>query len=183
MCAAACHHPEVWVGWRAAYCLQITLTLAPSSSQHQDPTHMCLLTSGLSDGWSQHPQQLCPSLLQITVNSGSSVTSSPQTDGTKRCLLMQENICQVRRSCQGRRSRAFPVLQAQPWGLHHFMVFLLVSSAGSACVSVSPFLFGFPAMPTMPKPRQKTFGKPPDNLRTRLSGFLGLTRSNALAEG
>lgn len=175
MCAAVCHHTEVWLGWRAAYCLQTTLTLAPSSSQHQDPMHVCLSTSVLSGGWSQHPQQLCPSLLQITVNSGTSVTSSLQTDRTKRCLLMQENICQVRKwmkvlslSCILGTALGFAPLHGVSADLRHGLCLCF-------CLTIPLWILCHAhhakATPVL------------ENLQTRLSGFLGLTSSNGFAEG
>lgn len=65
----------------------------------------------------------------------------------------------------GRRSRTFSVLQARPWFVHPCKVFLLVSSTGSACISVSLLLLCHSATLTKATPVL-------DKLQTRLSSFL-----------
>lgn len=43
------------MGCRAASCLQVTSTLAPSSFEHQDPPYAYLSSAVLSDRWSHRP--------------------------------------------------------------------------------------------------------------------------------
>lgn len=164
------------MGWRAAYCLQITLTLAPSLFEHQDPTYTYLLSSVLSDGWSHHLQQCCPSLLQTTVNSCTSVTSSLQADRARHCILVQANICQTRRCTEVLHLFCIPgtaLVCASPHGV----------SAGLQCWFCMHFCLTASLVPLWilcHAHRAKTMPVL-YNLQTRLSGFLGLASSNCFA--
>ena len=166
------------MGWRAACCLQITLTLAPYSFEHQDPTYMYLLSSVPSDGWCHHLQQRCPSLLQITVNSCTAVTSSFQADRARCCLLVQANICQARKCTEVLYLFCIPgtvlpcaSLRGVPAGLQHQLCMCF-------CLTIPFVPLWIPCHAQRAKAMRVIY-----NLQARLSGFLGLASSNCFVEG
>ena len=171
------------MGWKAAYCLQITLTLAPSSLapslfEHRDPMYTYLFSSMLSDGWSHHLQQHCPSLLQITVNSCTSLTSSLQADRARRCLPVQTNICQARRRtevsylfCIPGTALACASLHGVSAGLQHRLCMCFCLTIPLVPLWILCHAHWANAMAVL------------YNLQARLSGFLGLASSNCFVEG
>lgn len=166
-----------WAG-ELPIALQITLTLAPSSSQHQDPTYTYLLSPTLSDGWSHHPQQRCPPLLQITVNSCTSVTSCLWADRVSHRLLVQANICQARRCTEVLDLFCMPGTAPVCASLHGGFAGLQRQLCVCFCLTASLVPLWILCHAHRVKTTPVLY-----NLQTRLNGFLGLANSNCFAEG